>query len=358
MKEGGKRKLTPFLAHQMLFDFVTDQLDQDRKAAVEEFVKSDRESQNIIEAIRRGVLYAGSLKRIELSPEFLSELEQSENFVSLSRKWARWSQWPDSLRWSLMALFISVCTAGVVMVIPWQSLPIFKTSPGLESGSFEIARLEGRKAGGDHGQLAPDTSEEATDAISGPLEGSGDEEFAEESSGARPTIQAPVSAAVVKPAASVSALPLPRPSPAISLAKTATPSPVAIAAQPAATPLAKSALPVKPVASSPQVSEVSASKSSRGYVYRAFMTLSDLENIAPKITQQLKELGAEKAGEVELGWLRGSGRYYHFSLPEMNEQKLMETLRGYGPVRISKDPHPRVMPQGQLRFILWIESGV
>ena len=38
-----KRKLTPFLAHEMLFDFVTKQLDADREAAVEEFIREDKD---------------------------------------------------------------------------------------------------------------------------------------------------------------------------------------------------------------------------------------------------------------------------------------------------------------------------
>jgi hypothetical protein len=87
------------------------------------------------------------------------------------------------------------------------------------------------------------------------------------------------------------------------------------------------------------------------------MTLGDLENIGPKIAEQIRELGGEKAGEVELGWKRGTGRYYHFAMPETNEKQLLEKLQAYGPVRISKDPHPRVMPEGQVRFILWIESA-
>lgn len=339
MKENDKRKLTPFLAHEMLFDYVTDQLDHERRKAVEEFIKEDRESQNLLEAIQRGISYAESLKRIEISAEALDELDHSENLVSLSRRLARWSQWPDSLRWSLVALMISMCTAGTVMIIPWNTIPLFKSTPGFESGSFEIARVQGRKAGGDDGQIVADQQEDGLDAQTGPLEGSGDEEFAEESSGARPTIQVPPPVVAVPPAATSTA--------ATVSAATRVPTP-------APTPV-----PVQTtVAHVPAPAPTSAQKASRGYVYRAFMTLSDLENIAPKITQQLKELGAEKAGEVELGWRRGSGRYYHFSLPEMSEQKLMETLRGYGPVRISKDPHPRVMPQGQLRFILWIESGV
>lgn len=343
MTGNDKRKLTPFLAHEMLFDYVTDQLDFERRKAVEEFIKEDRESQNLLEAIRRGISYAESLKRIEISSEALDELDHSENLVSLSRRLARWSQWPDSLRWSLIALLISVCTAGAVMIVPWKSVPLFKVSPGSDSGSFEIARVEGRKAGGDDGQIVADLQEDNLDEQTGPLEGSGDEEFAEESSGVRPTIQVPP----------------PISAPPASTALTRLPSPAPIQA-PAQSTVAVRATPLVTVTQAPAATPAptAAQKASRGYVYRAFMTLSDLENIAPKITQQLKELGAEKAGEVELGWRRGSGRYYHFSLPEVSEQKLMETLRGYGPVRISKDPHPRVMPQGQLRFILWIESGV
>lgn len=347
MKENEKRKLTPFLAHEMLFDYVTDQLDHERRKVIEEFIEEDRESQNLIEAIRRGISYAESLNRIELSTQSFDELSHSENILSLSRRLARWSQWPDSLRWSLIALFISVCTAGLVMIIPWQTLPIFRSAPGIDSGSFEIARVEAPKSMRDDGQAVADVQEDVLDAQSGPLEGSGDEEFAEESSGARLTMQAPpTTVAVVSQPAPVEIVrqtvpkPLPTSSPTVA---TRAPAPVASSSA---------------AASANLVVPTPSPKSSRGYVYRAFMTLSDIENVAPKITQQLKELGAERAGEVELGWRRGSGRYYHFSLPDTNEQRLMETLRGYGPVRISKDPHPRVMPQGQLRFILWIESGV
>lgn len=85
------------------------------------------------------------------------------------------------------------------------------------------------------------------------------------------------------------------------------------------------------------------------------MTLDNLEEIGPKMRDDIVALGGEKAGEVELGWKRGSGRYYHFALPEENEKKLLERLQVYGPVRISKDPHPRVMPPGKVRFILWVD---
>ncbi len=336
-KKADKRKLTPFLAHEMLYDFATDQLDPDREAAVEAFIRDDRESQNLLDAIRKGIAYAESLKGITLSEESLKELDQSENLVSLSKRVARWSEWPDSLRWSIIAMGVSICTATLVVLIPWKSIPLFKAGPSFDSGSIEIARIESRQNMGEDPNLASNTGDESKEDESGPLEGSGDEEFSEEASGAVP----PTNIAIAP-----KATPVPVPPPK---ALPTAPGPVVT------TPPVIAATPVA-VASTHEATSAS-SRASRSFVYRAFMTLGDLDNVAPKITQQMKELGAEKAGEVELGWRRGSGRYYHFSIPEANEQKLLESLRVYGPVRISKDPHPRVMPERQVRFILWIESG-
>lgn len=367
-----KRKLTPFLAHEMLFDFATGQLDPDRKQAIENFVREDVESKNLLEAIRRGIAYSESLRAIDLTDATIQELDQSENFVSLSKRLARWSEWPDSLRWSIMALAISICTAAVVVAIPWKSVPLFKTGPSFDSGTVEIARVDPRKVRGDDQGGVAEQTEETKENETGPLEGSGDEEFSDD--GSVPAVVAGPRPAPVRPPIETNAgwkpVPTPRadvkPTPVVVGANSAAPGTTATpalapnathAAPTAAAGTSANAKPVaKPMAVATQAPAAS-SKASRSFVYRAFMTLSDLENIAPKITQQIKELGAEKAGEVELGWRRGSGRYYHFTIPESNEQKLLENLRVYGPVRISKDPHPRVMPEGQVRFILWIESG-
>lgn len=94
----------------------------------------------------------------------------------------------------------------------------------------------------------------------------------------------------------------------------------------------------------------------KGYVYRLFMDLSRLDQLTQPIAQKIKGLGGEKAGDVPLGWKRGEGSYYHFTLPETNYANLLAQLKSYGPVRISKDAHPRVMPEGTIRLILWIES--
>ncbi len=342
-----KRKLTPFLAHEMLYDYVTGHLDTERRLAIEEFIKTDRESQNLIDAIKRGIAYSQSLKEVQLSAAALAELEQAENLVSISKRLAKWSSWPDSLRWSIIAVAISACTAGFMVLIPWKSVPLFAPGASRDENTVEIARIDARHGNQDDANLAggaqADLADESSADSNATGDQSGDEEFAEESSG---QVRVPP----VGQADPVKAPP-------------STPPPVAAVKPPVVTaPTPATPKPVTPVtAATPttavQAAQVAPAVRGRGFVYRAFMTLSDLETAAPKITQQVKELGAEKAGEVELGWKRGTGRYYHFTMPEANEQKLLEALRAYGPVRISKDPHPRQMPEGEVRFILWIESG-
>jgi len=68
-------------------------------------------------------------------------------------------------------------------------------------------------------------------------------------------------------------------------------------------------------------------------------------------------LGGQKAGEVQIGWRKPDGSYFHFSLEEDKLEELKQFMSSYGPVRFYKDPHWRVMPQGKIRIILWIEDS-
>jgi hypothetical protein len=96
----------------------------------------------------------------------------------------------------------------------------------------------------------------------------------------------------------------------------------------------------------------------KGLLYRIIMTSERAEAVSSDIVTKLSTMGAEKAGQVELGWRKKNpdGNYFHFSLPETGYNELIKTLGEYGPVRIYKNPHERVMPEGQIRIILWIED--
>ncbi|MBK8202190.1 MAG: hypothetical protein IPK68_07705 [Bdellovibrionales bacterium] len=104
-------------------------------------------------------------------------------------------------------------------------------------------------------------------------------------------------------------------------------------------------------------SSTQSDKPMKNFVYRAFMKLDKLEDGSSQIASEIKRLGGVKAGQVELGWKKPKGSYFHFSIPESNYEELLKILRTFGPVRIDKEPHWRVVPQGQIRFILWVEDN-
>ena len=355
-----KRQLTSFLAQEMLFDYATGQLDAERKAAVDEFLEKDKDCQETLEAIRRGMEYSDKLAMTELSPEILAQLKDAESPLSISRKYSSWKEWPDSIRWSITAVVLSALMAAFVVVIPWEKMPAFRQG-GANESSVEIAQIPqsnsavdpqeppqqdvasaaNETSGDEETEIAPDSPEAIAAAKQAQKEAA--EEAARQAKLAKSQEAdvAVVNAAPEKPVP---------PAPPIVI-KPTTAAPTIVAGTGAVIGQAPGAEPEPPPAPTKQDAKA------KGFVYRAFMNLSDLETIGPKITKDIQELGGEKAGEVELGWQRGNGRYYHFALPEAQEEKLLQRLRAYGPVRISKDPHPRVMPTGQSRFILWVDSA-
>lgn len=113
------------------------------------------------------------------------------------------------------------------------------------------------------------------------------------------------------------------------------------------------------VAEPTDLKETVKSKTTKGnaFVYRLYMFLPDPDGVSDEMVQILKELGAKKAGQVELGWQQKNGRYFHFSMPKANDSPLIEKLKEFGPIRIQKDDHPRVMPETLYRYILWVEAS-
>lgn len=320
-----RRKLTPFLCQEMLYDFALNRLDADRTAAVEDFLKDDSECRTILEGVRLALEHTGRLALVDVDTELFASLKDSENAVSLGRRYASWKEWPETLRWSVAALAISVIVASSVAVIPWHRLPSFRSGDAKKEATVvELAQLQG--AGDHRGEVPADASAESEPEAEDT--GSGDEEM-----GAAPSRVAGVAPDGISNR--------PGPTPAFEMAARPTPSPTPV--------------PARPAQAVAEPAQEAADAHSKGFVYRAFMNLKNLDDLGPKIAAQIAELGGEKAGEVELGWKRGAGRYYHFALPITNEEKLLEKLRAYGPVRMSKDPHSRVMRAGQVRFILWVE---
>lgn len=361
-----KRKLTPFLCQEMLYDYVVGRLDNERKQAVEEFLADDKESTRLLDGIQVGLEYCDRLALSDVKPEVLKHLSEAESAISLSRRYSSWREWPDAIRWSVTAVLISTLMAGMVAAVPWKNFPALR---GLLASVLNVKKPEVIEVA----RLSRPVQEEQTESVQDQQEGdaaeegSGDEEMDMADEGAPPDAQAQQQAEAKNPEKAAAPAPISAPTSAPISASMQIPLPVVSTEPVVPAPRRSKGQPAKPAPTAAAESEAAGEAKAaeptpkeskpKGFVYRAYMTLSNLDDLGPKIAEHITELGGEKAGEVELGWKRGTGRYYHFQMPEENQEKLLEKLRAYGPVRISKDPHPRIMPQGQVRFILWVEAA-
>ena len=61
----------------------------------------------------------------------------------------------------------------------------------------------------------------------------------------------------------------------------------------------------------------SAQTKSTGWIYRGQFHVTNAEMVSPKIKDKIKDMGGQKAGEVEIGWQKTPNIYYfHFTVPE------------------------------------------
>ena len=96
----------------------------------------------------------------------------------------------------------------------------------------------------------------------------------------------------------------------------------------------------------------------KGILYRMWMSVPHANKIGAKIRKKIIALGGYKAGKVKLGWHRKAprGDYFHFILPQKNYEIIINDLKQYGPLAISKTANVRVMPPGKVRIILMVQN--
>jgi hypothetical protein len=95
-----------------------------------------------------------------------------------------------------------------------------------------------------------------------------------------------------------------------------------------------------------------------GGLYRGTLVVSDLKDANSLILQKIKTLGAKKAGEVELGWMKTNKMaYYHYTIPVKNIEAATKYFKEVGSLEVKFEEHPRVIPAGSKRFIIEIKGN-
>ncbi len=300
------RVLSEFMAREMIVDYVLGNLDAGESTAFDRTIGENSHLRDEIRRLEGALGYCKKLAALPVVEEPLEGLARSS--LSRARDWGLevWSN-PKA---RMVTAVAAVCFfgVGVYRALPPQvkerlvpsQITLFEVKRNIEPPTPTIADLQG-----DSPQVAQQPAQD---------------------------IAAPV-------AAQQGTSPSPQTSPPV-----VTVAPVSPQTQP------QTAMPADEMAAAGPPGKF------KGFVYRAFTFTSRIETVSPQIRDKILSLGGAKAGEVDLGWRKRGGRYFHFTLPQSRYEDLIAAIQAYGPVRIQKDPHPRIMPEGQIRFILWLED--
>jgi hypothetical protein len=315
------RKLTDFVSHEFLYEYTQGALDDERKAALENQIANNPPLRSELKTILTASAYAESLAKTRISPLHLEELAKIKPVLEVLGEKLTWQKWPEPMRWAAEALAISTVIAVIAISIPWEKVDL--------QFPERVARL----------------ARDVKPALPPPAE---TPPVVAEAKPPPPAMVAKAPVEVRPPLEAKTPEKIESKTPApIEASKT-----VVAQAPPAVTAQAPPAPVAAPVQKTPAVTP------GKGELYSMMMSFPISDNVAIQIRDRILSDGGAKAGQVELAWRKKgpAGRYYHFTIPEKKYQRFVNFLGKFGPVRIYKSPHPRVMPEGQQRVILWIED--
>lgn len=311
----GQRQVSTFTGNELLYDFLSDALDEERKKAVEAHLENSREAQADYQKMQIGVQYSQKLKQIGVSAALQEKLSSPPSYLGVLFQKTRFDQWPVGLKWGLEALVMVFVIVTFLSLAPWEKVLKLR----LAGNSSDVILSEINKT--NPGSILSDDSAPMT--VETP-------QFVDEGIKAKEALVA------------VAATPLTT-TPPVEKAPASPPKQVVVKAK-------------EPTKEPEETSEHS--KASGGYLYRGKIAVTNLEAVGPKIKDKIVELGGRKAGEVELGWQKTpESSYFHFTIPEAKYEELQTFLSGYGTARIDKEKHPRVMPDGIIRLIITVDEA-
>ncbi|OFZ16480.1 MAG: hypothetical protein A2Z20_09960 [Bdellovibrionales bacterium RBG_16_40_8] len=284
------RKLSRFIAQEMLYDYTQNRLDSERMQAIQSYLKQSPELRQDLNTLIEAERYADNIAETRISLEHLNELNNIRPLRAIVIEKIKWKNWPELFKWTAEALLISTVVAIGAMLVPWDKINL--NFPQREA---MVTLVEVNK------KPVPTQAPEPTKA-----------------------------SALVKIAATNPPL-----QDNINLAQ-------------------DEEVNVDEAASKQKVIPL------KGMLYRVMITAENSQKIADEVKLKIDEIGGTKAGQVELGWRKKNpdGNYFHFVFAADKYDQLIKMLGSYSSIRIYKNPHERVMPDGQLRMILWIEDKI
>ncbi len=295
-----KRELSDFMTQELLYDFVKNNLDSERKKSVEEAIEKYEDIRSDLKTIESGLQYLESLSKTLVSTALIQQVNEKETYFGQIQKLTSYENWPPFVKWTLEAVLVISVVITVSLLAPWAQFKDFV----MQNKNSELILAEFTKP---ESQSLIETSNTTEQSEKAHFEDEGEKSD---------------------------------PKKAIEVEKNKK------------TDVSQ----INSKISSVSIRNQEETKKT-GFVYRGTLIIVNVEVGTEKLKNTIVELGGRKAGEVELGWRRNQGDYYfHFTIPESKLSNLEDYFKTLGTIKLSRDPHPRIMPDGILRMIITTEE--
>ena len=335
--------MSNFMAQELLFDYVTDQLDSERQKSVREFVLGSPEAQADIQKIKAGLAYVDRLSQTLIADSVLTQVKAPTTYFQLVHQKMRIEHWSTGIKMGLEVLLVAVFIISISLLIPWHKMMEINWSISRDVILAEVEKKQAHSIDGDgQGEILPSDG-----SVSKTTDGA--EVYPDEAVGK------------IKP--------VPNKTAAAHLAETVTPNvtgnSVVQSQAPLVPPTETVSIPVQeskaqananaPTSSS-STKDTGAGAEHKGFLFRGSIVVTNVPTVTAKFVEKIQELGGRKAGEVELGWKKGDSSYFHMTIPESKYSAFIEFAKDYGVFKVSKEKHERVMPEGIVRVIFTIDE--
>lgn len=138
LSKKNKREISPFIGHELLYDFLTNSLDPERRAAVEDHVKYSRDAQLDLAKIEGGQKYAERLADTRVSEPIIAQINAPSSYLTVLMQKSNFDKWPQGLKWGLEALVVVSVIVVFLSITPWQKV----LQLGSLTGSKEVILAE------------------------------------------------------------------------------------------------------------------------------------------------------------------------------------------------------------------------
>jgi hypothetical protein len=340
-----KRKLSSYMCQELLYDYLSGQLDEDRNTDVKDYLKESDDCHIEKDNIEFALDYCNKLADTEISQPLKIDLIHNEFNLYKYIKYINWKTWPSYLRWSAQAFIVSLIVSLIAIQFPWMNDRINKLTT---TDKLILARISKPRKDLIQKEAPKNNSKQILEnkLAADQKVASKKEVLVAVVQKSKPKVLIKKNSAKLKTAKkvkntvdakkSVKVIVVPKASSSITDDNSSDFSDELIG---------------------DEAQEESSQKAKvDGQLFRVYMVLNNVNSTIPKVVAKIRELGGKKAGRVEIGLRKKEGAYFHFILPELNETTLYSYLKSFGAVKVYEKKHKRVMKDGKRRYILWIQD--